>query len=147
MEEADRLCQRIAIIDGGSIVAEGSPQELKSEIGGDLVQVRFGSKDESGDGDNLTKVVEMLKEKSYVRDVSSGDNSLTVQVQDGGEAVPDLMALFQEHKLFVSNISVSSPTLDDVFLKYTGRQIRSEETSGDEMAQSAKPWLGLSNRR
>ena len=147
MEEADRLCQRIAIIDAGSIVAEGSPQELKSEIGGDLVKVRFGSNNESGEGEGLTKVVEMLEEKDYVRDVIRADNVLTIQVQDGGKAVPDLVALFQEHKLFVDNISVSSPTLDDVFLKYTGRQIRSEETSGDEMAQSARPWLGLSNRR
>ena len=147
MEEADRLCQRIAIIDRGSIVAEGSPQELKSEIGGDFVYVRFGSKNESDDGANLTMVVEMLEEKKYVRNVSGADGTLTIQVQDGGEAVPDLMATFHEHKIFVSNMSVSSPTLDDVFLKYTGRQIRAEETSGDEMAQSARPWLGLNSRR
>ena len=89
----------------------------------------------------------MLEEKNYVRHVSSGDSTLTIQVKDGGEAVPDLIALFHEHKIFVSNMSVSSPTLDDVFLKHTGRQIRSEETSGDEMAQSARPWLGLSSRR
>ncbi len=147
MEEADRLCQRIAIIDAGSIVAEGSPQELKSEIGGDLVKVRFGSNNESGEGASLARVVGMLEEKDYVRDVSSADSVLTIQVQDGGKAVPDLVALFQENKLLVDNISVSSPTLDDVFLKCTGRQIRSEDTSGDEMAQSARPWLGLSSRR
>ncbi len=147
MEEADRLCHRIAIIDLGQIVTEGSPQELKAAIGGDVIQVTFGSINTVPDVSSVNKAEELVGKQAYVSKVTRTDSSLTIHVQNGGNAVPELMKQFHLNQINVSNLSISSPTLDDVFLKYTGHQIRSEETSGDEVAQSARPWLGLSSRR
>ena len=78
--------------------------------------------------------------------VSSMGNSLTVSVRDGSVAVPDLLRLLNENRIPVANLSMDSPTLDDVFLKYTGRTIRAEEASGDESGQAIRPWLGLNRR-
>ncbi len=112
-----------------------------------MVQVTFGSMSEAIDESEIAKLMEMVRKKTYVHDVDGTGNVVTMQVHNGGEAAPDLMALFHEKQMTVTNLSVSSPTLDDVFLKYTGHQIRSEGTSGDEAAQSARQWLGLSSGR
>ena len=147
MEEADRLCHRIAIIDLGQVVTEGSPQALKAAIGGDVIHVTFDSMNTVADVSCVAKAEELVGRQTYVSKVTRTDSSLTIHVQNGGDAVPELMKQFHLNQIDVSNLSISSPTLDDVFLKYTGHQIRSEETSGDEAAQSARPWLGLSSRR
>jgi daunorubicin resistance ABC transporter ATP-binding subunit len=147
MEEADRLCRRIAIIDLGQIVTEGSPQALKAGIGGDVIRVTFDSMNTAADVSYVAKAEELVGRQTYVSKVTRTDSSLTIRVQNSGDAVPDLMKQFHLNQIDVSNLSISSPTLDDVFLKYTGRQIRSEGTSGDEAAQSARPWLGLSSKR
>ncbi len=147
MEEADRLCRRIAIIDRGLIVAEGSPQALKAEVGGDVVHITVDSALE-GEGEALMERARALvQERSYVSAVNVVDSTLAMTVPDGGAAVPDLMRLFHDNGVPVTNLSVASPTLDDVFLSHTGRTIRAEEASGDEAAQSWRPWLGLNNRR
>ena len=146
MEEADRLCQRIAIIDRGEIVANGSPQSLKAEVGVDMVQVTFDGTSQEIDGPEMTNLKETAGSRAYVRKIEGTDGVLTIHVQNGGEAAPDLMALFHANQITVSNLSVSSPTLDDVFLKYTGHQIRSEEASRDESEQAARQWMGLSRR-
>ena len=144
MEEADRLCQRIAIIDQGKLVAEGTPAALKSEVGGDVIRIVLDGKLEDGAETQKAKV--LVKERSYVAGVNITDDSLTVTVKDGSAAAPDLLRLLHENQMAVANLSVASPTLDDVFLKHTGRQIRDEGTSGDESAQAIRPWLGLQRR-
>ena len=144
MEEADRLCQRIAIIDQGNLVAEGTSAALKSEVGGDVVRIVLDGKLE--DGAETQKAEALVKERSYVAGVNITDDSLTITVKDGSAAAPDLLRLLHENQVAVANLSVASPTLDDVFLKHTGRQIRDEGTSGDESAQAIRPWLGLQRR-
>ena len=144
MEEADRLCQRIAIIDQGNLVAEGTSAALKSEVGGDVVRIVLDGKLE--DGPKTQKAEALVKERSYVAGVNITDDSLTITVKDGSAAAPDLLRLLHENQMAVANLSVASPTLDDVFLKHTGRQIRDEGTSGDESAQAIRPWLGLQRR-
>jgi ABC-2 type transport system ATP-binding protein len=147
MEEADRLCQRIAIIDRGSIVAEGSPRALKAEVGGDVIHVTFESGNGNAEGVLVGAAEELVNGQGIMRAVKETASTLTIRVRDAGGAVPSLMTLFHKNQLPVANLSLSSPTLDDVFLQYTGRQIRAEETSGDEVAQSARQWLGLSSGR
>jgi daunorubicin resistance ABC transporter ATP-binding subunit len=150
MEEADRLCQRLSIIDRGVIVAQGTPKSLKAEVGGDVVTLTLnpdGASDGSGD---TGKAKGLLAERNYVLGVSApaGNGSqLSVTVRNGGEVVPDLMRLLAEHGVVVSNLSVASPTLDDVFLKHTGHKIRSDSAGGDEFAQTMKAFMGVNQRR
>ena len=146
MEEADRLCQRIAIIDQGQIVAEGSPRSLKEEVGGDVIRTTFGSDGREEESAYSERAEPLVKERDYVTAVSSVGNSLTITVRDGSAAVPDLLRLLNENRIPVANLSMASPTLDDVFLKYTGRTIRAEEAFGDETGQAIRPWLGLNRR-
>ena len=147
MDEADRLCRRIAIIDRGEIVAEGSPRSLKTEVGGDVIRIAIDVAGEDKEGALVKKAEELVLGRSYVEAVNSEDASLAITVGDGGAVAPDLVRLLHENRVPVTNLSVAGPTLDDVFLKYTGRTIRSEEASGDEVGQMLKPWLGLSDRR
>ena len=141
MEEAERLCQRIAIIDQGRIVVEGSPGSLREEVGDDMVRITI---DPGGDGAGpMERARALVMERAYVSAADIEGDELAVRVQDGGAVVSDLLGLLQGDSVPVTNLSIASPTLDDVFLKYTGRTIRSEEASGDEGNQSAKAWLGL----
>ncbi len=122
MEEADRLCDRLAIIDHGRIIAEGSPANLKAQLGGDVVALTF--KDETGAKERAAMLVKGLP---FVRDVTAGEEGINVIVEDGGAAVPELMRVLGEAGLRVARLSMTTPTLDDVFLKHTGHSIRQEE--------------------
>ena len=146
MEEADRLCGRIAIIDQGRIVAEGSPQTLKTEVGGDVVHITVGSAGEGQERERMARAKALVTERSYVAAADAAGDTLTITVSDGSAAVPDLIRLLHENKVEVSGLSVASPTLDDVFLSYTGRSIRSEDAAEDESGRALRPWLGLSRR-
>jgi ABC-2 type transport system ATP-binding protein len=116
MEEAE-WCDRIAIIDHGTIVALGSPDELKAQVGGDIVVVSTA--------DNA-RAVEEIAGNLGATALVDGD-SLRIEVPDGSAFVPKLvMAL----SMPVQNVTVRRPSLDDVFLKLTGRAIREEEGEG-----------------
>ncbi|MHB1424472.1 MAG: ATP-binding cassette domain-containing protein [Gemmataceae bacterium] len=121
MEEADRLCDRLAIIDHGRIIAEGSPGSMKAQLGGDVVALTF--RDES----SKERAAALVKGLPFVRDVTVGDEGINIIVEDGGAAVPELLRVLAEAGLRVSRMSMTSPTLDDVFLKHTGHSIRQEE--------------------
>jgi ABC-2 type transport system ATP-binding protein len=122
MEEADRLCDRLAIIDHGRIIAEGSPASLKARVGGDVISLTFK------DGDAVKeRAAGLLRGLSFVRDVTATEEGTNVIVEDGGAAVPELLRVLSEAGLSVARLSMTSPTLDDVFLKYTGHSIRQEE--------------------
>ncbi len=125
MEEADRLCGDLAIIDYGQIMARGSPVELKQEIGADSVSLVFAN------GDNGTEVKNAARGALARLHGSTGivdsDAGLTVYAKNGGFVVPDIVRILDEAKIKLASVSVSSPTLDDVFMKHTGRRIRPEE--------------------
>jgi ABC-2 type transport system ATP-binding protein len=126
MEEADRLCDRLAIIDHGRIIAEGSPASLKAQLGGDVVALTF--KEDVGAKERAAAFVKGLP---FVRDVTVGEDGINVIVEDGGAAVPELMRVLSEAGLHVARLSMTTPTLDDVFLKHTGHSIRQEELDRD----------------
>lgn len=146
MEEADRLCQRIAIIDLGQIVAQGSPQALKGEVGEDVIRATLDSTDAAGTASRMEEAATLVRERNYVQAVSTDGSTLAIKVRDGSVAAPDLMRLLNDGGFLVTNLSVARPTLDDVFLKYTGRKIRTEEAKGDVVGQAMRPWLGLRRR-
>lgn len=123
MEEADRLCHRLAIVDHGRIVVEGSPAELKRAIGEDTVVLRL----ESRDGEGLVTDVRRLLEGVVLSEaVQSHPAGVSISVPNAGEAIPTLLRRLESNGLRISGLQMSQPSLDDVFLKYTGRRIREE---------------------
>lgn len=124
MEEADRLCHRLAILDHGAIVAQGSPMELKREIGADVIRISFA--DAGGDAlqERSREVVNALP---GVSKVVATDEVVTVYASNGSQLVPLIVRAFDEKNLPLGSLTLSSPSLDDVFLKHTGHRIRVEE--------------------
>ena len=118
LEEADQLCDRVAIIDGGVIVAEGTPEALKREISGDIVTVGVGE-------DFTEKAAEILKGQDYLGEVEVRDGGrLRLAVEAGETAVPRVMRTLDEAGIATATVEVHRPTLDDVFLTKTGRSLR-----------------------
>jgi ABC-2 type transport system ATP-binding protein len=117
LEEADALCDRIAIIDNGEVVAEGTPDQLKHEISGDVLTV--------GLNDPAPTAVELLRGMPYVRQVDSSDElGLRLYVDDGGTAIPQVLRTLDASGIQFDKIELQRPSLDDVFLAKTGRSLR-----------------------
>lgn len=119
LDEVDFLSDRLAIMDQGKIVAEGSPRELKKQIAGDVVTIGFKN-DEKGSH----RVLEMFKLRSFVREATHENQNMRLYVEDGAAAVPQILRLLDEERIPLQTIELSVPTLDDVFLKRTGRSLR-----------------------
>lgn len=129
LDEAEH-CDRIAIIDHGVLVAIGTPEELKRQIGGDVITL------ETQDGAALAADVA----QRYSVEAKPSGNRVRFQVQDGAAFVPRLTADFPGR---VQSVAVNRPTLDDVFLGLTGRAIREEEaTAKDAMRNRMRAWSG-----
>jgi len=128
LEEADRLCQRLCIVDAGKVVAEGSPIGLKKEIGADAITIAVQNKTGAGDR-AATKAAakELLSKIPEVMNVVDTEEGLTLYVKNGGLFVPDLVRSFDKTGIELISINISTPSLDDVFLKHTGKRIRTEE--------------------
>jgi ABC-2 type transport system ATP-binding protein len=116
LEEADALCDQLAIIDRGKIVAEGSPDELKREIAGDVLTIGV-----NGDCD---RVVTLMAAQPFVREAGLEDGMVRLYVDKGEEAVPQVLRLLDSHGMAPSTMDLHRPSLDDVFLKKTGRSLR-----------------------
>jgi ABC-2 type transport system ATP-binding protein len=107
LEEADALCDRLAIVDHGVVVAEGTPAELKREVSGDVVTLLVDEPRQAADA--LAPLDEGV---------------LRAYVDDGERTLPKLLNVLQEHRLAITSISLDRATLDDVFLAKTGRSLR-----------------------
>ncbi len=118
LEEADQLCERLAIIDGGRLVAEGTPDGLKRQMGADVVTIGVGPA--GGNKQELRAAVEGLRGVDHVTDNEAG---VAVYVTNGAAAVPAIVRALDEATVEVGAISISRPTLDDVFLQATGRNL------------------------
>ena len=140
MEEADKLCERLAIIDGGQIIAEGSPTELKARLGGDIITLSFKDNGTSPEA-QAKRVQEVLQNHAFVRSTAvSEEKTLTVVVENGSEAIPLVMRLIDHEGLAVAGLNLTSPSLDDVFLKYTGTRIRQDDPVAYTAGGSRGPW-------
>src|SRR5439155_17893614 len=115
LDEADALCDRIAIIDVGTIVAEGTPADLKREVAGDVVTLGLnGATVQAGT---------LLDPEPYVRDIEARDGTLRLYVDAGAEALPQIIRKLSDAGLAASSIELHRPSLDDVFLAKTGRSL------------------------
>ncbi len=124
LDEADALADRLAIMDGGKIVAEGTPNSLKQQIAGDVVTL--GVVAQNGE---KKRAFSLLKNQSYVREIHDGEEAFQLYVERGEETLPAILRLMDNAGLQVSKVSLARPTLDDVFLRQTGRSLR--ETSAN----------------
>ena len=123
LEEADELADRIAIIDEGLVVAEGTSDELKASIGGDVITFTFDT--ESDQKLALKVLTEGVQE----------DNLIRITVEDGARKIPQYINLLTENNIEVSSVSASKPTLDDVFLKVTGYRLEGAEAKESEIEE------------
>jgi len=126
IEEAERLCDRVAIIDHGRIVAIGSPDELKQGIGGDVIYVR------ARDKSSLMKLVEELQEDGMVLRYRELDGVLALSVNNASRVIPSVFEVANRMGIRIEEIKYTQPSLSDVFLHYTGREIRDEEADWRE---------------
>ena len=129
LEEADRLCQRLCIVDAGKIVAEGSPLGLKKEIGADAITIVVQNRTGGAGDKTVTKAAarELLSKIPEVMNIVDTEEGLTIYVKNGGLFVPELVRTFDRTDIELISINISTPSLDDVFLKHTGKRIRREE--------------------
>jgi daunorubicin resistance ABC transporter ATP-binding subunit len=126
MEEADRLCGRLAIIDDGRIAVSGSPADLKRSIGADTVIIALGTDGPDALGRAQDDVARLLDGFEPLHALERTPGGVSLAVADAHGAVPELLRRLDGNGLHVTGLSMSEPTLDDVFLRYTGRRIRSE---------------------
>ncbi len=126
LDEADTLSDRLAIMDNGKIVAEGSPRELKAKIAGDAVIIK-----PKHDGKTVDDIRQYLAKESFVKEARIEEDAIRLYVEDGSRALPQIMALLEAKKITLETVSLAQPSLDDVFLAQTGRSLRdTNQTEG-----------------
>jgi ABC-2 type transport system ATP-binding protein len=126
LEEADQLCDRLAIIDYGQIVAAGTPEELKSAMGHDVVTIRLREEDHETARAAVAKL-------GGLQQVVAERDALALYVDAGAESIPELVRLLDRAKVTAMAISLARPTLDDVFLKATGRRLEGDDETPEEV--------------
>jgi ABC-2 type transport system ATP-binding protein len=125
LEEADSLCDRIAIIDHGHIIRIGSPSELKASIGGDVIVVGVSESEPDISAD--------IRNIPLVKEVKKTDREYRIKSEVGEESSIQIIDLVRSKGLHVTKISLTKPTLDEAYLEFTGRSIREEETNKMDM--------------
>jgi ABC-2 type transport system ATP-binding protein len=116
LEEADVLCDRLAIIDHGKIVVEGTPDTLKRQVAGDVITLGVdGARDQA---------LELLRAQSFVREAGIEADALRIYVDRGESAMPLVLRIMDGAGIPLSTLALSRPSLDDVFLRQTGRSLR-----------------------
>jgi len=131
MEEADYLCDRIAIIDHGKIIVLDTPENLKNIMGGDVLKI------ETRESDNLDKILKF----DWIKDKKKFEGYLNVTVADGGSAIPDILKASSEAGIKIDSVHMIRPSLEDVFIHYTGRTIREQEADTvDQMKSMMNQW-------
>jgi ABC-2 type transport system ATP-binding protein len=118
LEEADALADRLAIIDHGRIVAEGTADELKRQVAGDVITLGVNGATET--------VLETVRMQPFVREASTEDGVVRLYVDRGETAVPQLLRVLDGAGLEAASIALHRPSLDDVFLRQTGRSLRDD---------------------
>jgi ABC-2 type transport system ATP-binding protein len=126
LEEADRLASQLAIVDRGRVVATGTPEGLKGQLRGDVVQVELPADADAG------LVRSVLAGLPEVRDVVIAGRNVSARSDDGAAAVPVVLGALQRARINALSVAVARPSLDDVYLRHTGRRYSESETDGQE---------------
>jgi ABC-2 type transport system ATP-binding protein len=131
LEEADALCDRLTIIDHGQIITTGNAAELKRGVGGDTITI------ELRDAAEACCASDELRSQRGVHETHTDGSQLRLLVADGGAILPQLMRELDAAGIASRSISVSEPTLDDVFLRHTGRSLRDSGTTAAYESETA----------
>lgn len=125
MEEADSLCNRIAIIDHGKIIKIGSPEELKASLGGDVIEINISEKED---------ISNILLQIPSVKEVKKIDTSTyRIKVESGEKVAPYIIETILSKGFHAIKLSMEKPTLDQVYLELTGKSLRDEESGGEDI--------------
>ena len=116
MDEAEELADQVSIIDHGRIVVEGTPRELIDQMGSDSIRI-------TGQGDS-TSYIEKIQSLPFVQAVDSSEGLIQIGVDSGNKRLAEIVSLAQANSFTIEDISSTKPSLGDVFIKYTGRQLR-----------------------
>lgn len=133
LEEADSLCDRIAIIDHGRILTVGTPNDLKKSLGGDMLEIEV--KEPS------TDLTQHILQINHVKDVKKNGPSYHIRTEMGEEVAPAVIEVIRSKGVGIMKISLTKPTLDEVYLEYTGRRLREEQANWEEL-MSVRRTLG-----
>jgi ABC-2 type transport system ATP-binding protein len=125
LEEADQLCDRLAIIDAGRIVAEGTPERLKAELGHDVISIGL-------DGADADATRTALGDLAGLARVVVERDALALYVEDGAASIAEIVRRLDRERIEVGAISMAHPSLDDVFLRATGRRLEGDEEETEE---------------
>ena len=123
LEEADALCDRVAIIDHGKILVVGSPEELKSSLGGDIITLSVN------EDKNISGLIEKIEN---VREVKHVKNGYRIKVKDGELTAPLIIEALRSEGIKVTRLSLSKPSLNEVYLEYTGKSMRDQEETVED---------------
>ncbi len=130
MEEADKLCDRIGIIDGGKIQVIDKPENMKNAMGSEIVSIVV-----SGGHQEL---ISGLEKTDLLTKVTRKDSRITLFTSDGSKIIPRIFQIASEHGIKITSITLTRPTLDDVFISYTGHKIRDDDTTFNRQREHAK---------
>ncbi len=119
IEEADYLCNRVAFVDHGKVVALDTPKALKDKLGGDVVSLEIKN--------GVDALEEALKEMKWIKTIAKHDSFLDLTLQEGEKRIPEIIKVADKNKISISSVSLHKPSLEDVFIHYTGKTIREEE--------------------
>lgn len=118
MEEADYLCDRVAIIDKGKIITLGEPKKLKSQLQGDIIKIKlkkFGK-----------RLIEDFKKSNFIEEVKISQNNINLLVKNAESKIVKVVDILKNNETEINEISIHKPTLEDVFLNFTGREMRDD---------------------
>jgi ABC-2 type transport system ATP-binding protein len=124
LEEADALCDRIAIIDHGKIIVVGTPTELKDSLGGDIITVAI-KKD--------VDITELVEKINHVKELKKENGSYRIKSENGEVTAPLIIEALRKEGHVVTRLSLTKPTLNEVYLQYTGKSMRDAEDSGEAL--------------
>jgi ABC-2 type transport system ATP-binding protein len=132
MEEADSLCDRIGIIDHGKIQVIDTPKNMKNDLGNEIISLVIES---NGSYDSF--LLE-LKKIEFIKKINEDDSKLTLFTSNGTEVIPQIFQISSELGIKIKSISLTQPTLDDVFISYTGHEIRDDDSKYNRRREHAK---------
>ena len=132
MEEADSLCDRIGIIDHGKIQVIDTPKNMKNDLGNEIISLVIES------NSSYDSFLLELKKIEFIKKINEDDSKLTLFTSNGTEVIPQIFQISSELGIKIKSISLTQPTLDDVFISYTGHEIRDDDSKYNRRREHAK---------
>ena len=132
MEEADKLCDRIGIIDGGKIQVIDTPVNMKNALGNEVISIMID------DTENYDSFLSDIKKIEFVKKINEDGFKLTLFASNGTEVIPQIFQISSALNVKITSLSLTQPTLDDVFISYTGHEIRDDDSKFNRKREHAK---------